>query len=60
MTATRTRARNLGLPLPGTPGPYNAITDVPGVEVGQITHVSGDGPLKVGTGPIRTGVIRGP
>jgi L-aminopeptidase/D-esterase-like protein len=34
----------------------NAITDVPGVEVGQVTHVSGDGPLKIGTGPVRTGV----
>jgi len=50
------RARGLGVPFEGTPGPSNAITDVPGVEVGQITHVSGDGPLKVGTGPIRTGV----
>ena len=37
-------------------GPNNAITDVPGVEVGQVTHVSGDGPLKIGTGPVRTGV----
>jgi len=50
------RARGLGVPFEGTPGPGNAITDVPGVEVGQVTHVSGDGPLKVGTGPIRTGV----
>jgi len=50
------RARGLGVPFEGTPGPNNAITDVAGVEVGQITHVSGDGPLKVGTGPIRTGV----
>jgi D-aminopeptidase len=50
------RARDLGVPFEGTAGPNNAITDVPGVEVGQITHVSGDGPLKVGTGPIRTGV----
>jgi D-aminopeptidase len=51
-----TRARDLGVPFEGTPGPDNAITDVAGVEVGQITHVSGAGPLKVGTGPIRTGV----
>jgi D-aminopeptidase len=50
------RARSLGIPFEGTPGPDNAITDVPGVEVGQVTHVSGDGPLKVGTGPVRTGV----
>jgi D-aminopeptidase len=50
------RARGLGVPFEGTPGPGNAITDVPGVEVGQVTHVSGDGPLKIGTGPVRTGV----
>jgi D-aminopeptidase len=50
------RARGLGIPFEGTPGLNNAITDVPGVEVGQVTHVSGDGPLKVGTGPVRTGV----
>jgi D-aminopeptidase len=50
------RARGLGIPFEGTPGPNNAITDVPDVEVGQVTKVSGDGPLKVGTGPIRTGV----
>jgi L-aminopeptidase/D-esterase-like protein len=51
-----TRARGLGVPFEGAPGPNNAITDVAGVEVGQITHVSGEGPLKVGAGPIRTGV----
>jgi D-aminopeptidase len=50
------RARDLGIPFEGTPGPLNAITDVPGVEVGHVTRVSGDGPLKVGAGPIRTGV----
>jgi D-aminopeptidase len=50
------RARGLGVPFEGTSGPNNAITDVPGVEVGQVTHVSGDGPLKIGTGPVRTGV----
>lgn len=52
----RPRARGLGLPLPGTPGPWNAITDVPGVEVGYVTLVAGDGPLVVGSGPVRTGV----
>jgi D-aminopeptidase len=31
------RARDLGLPFPGTPGPLNAITDVPGVAVGFCT-----------------------
>jgi D-aminopeptidase len=55
-TEVPVRARGLGIPFEGTPGPNNAITDVPGVEVGQVTHVSGEGPLKVGTGPVRTGV----
>jgi L-aminopeptidase/D-esterase-like protein len=50
------RARNLGIPLEGTPGPLNAITDVPGVEVGMTTLVSGEGALKRGVGPVRTGV----
>ncbi len=50
------RARGLGVPFEGRPGPNNAITDVAGVEVGQVTRVSGDGALKVGQGPIRTGV----
>ena len=50
------RARDLGIPFNGTPGPFNAITDVAGVTVGQVTLVSGDGPLQVGNGPIRTGV----
>jgi D-aminopeptidase len=50
------RARALGVPFEGTPGPLDAITDVTGVEVGQISIVSGEGPLKVGVGPVRTGV----
>ena len=50
------RARDLGVPFDGTPGPLNAITDVKGVEVGHTTLISGDGPLKVGVGPVRTGV----
>ncbi|WP_339670586.1 P1 family peptidase [Dasania marina] len=50
------RARDLGLPLEGTPGKWNAITDVAGVEVGYCTLNSGDGPLKVGSGPVYTGV----
>ncbi|MBO9499579.1 MAG: P1 family peptidase [Novosphingobium sp.] len=50
------RARDLGVPFDGTPGAYNAITDVPGVEVGQTTIVAGDGKLEVGKGPARTGV----
>jgi len=50
------RARDLGIPFEGTPGPLNAITDVPGVEVGQVTLISGEGPLVVGKGPIRSGV----
>src|SRR6266566_593774 len=50
------RARDLGVPLEGTPGPLNAITDVAGVEVGHSTIIKGDGKLVVGTGPVRTGV----
>ncbi|MFO1133356.1 MAG: P1 family peptidase [Hyphomicrobiales bacterium] len=52
----RKRGRELGLAFPGVPGEWNAITDVPGVEVGQVTLISGEGPLKVGHGPVRTGV----
>ena len=50
------RARGLGVPLPGRPGPHNAITDVPGVEVGYTTLIEGQGRLEVGKGPVRTGV----
>ena len=50
------RARDLGVPFDGTPGPLDAITDVSGVEVGQTTLISGSGSLKVGEGPVRTGV----
>jgi D-aminopeptidase len=50
------RARDLGVPFDGIPGPFNAITDVKGVEVGHTTLISGSGPLKVGVGPVRTGV----
>ncbi|MEI6642167.1 MAG: P1 family peptidase [Novosphingobium sp.] len=50
------RARDLGVPFDGTPGPLNAITDVAGVEVGMKTLISGDGPLVKGKGPVRTGV----
>ncbi|MBZ5598189.1 MAG: P1 family peptidase [Acidobacteriia bacterium] len=53
---TKPRARDLGVPFDGTPGPLNAITDVKGVEVGHTTLISGEGPLKVGVGPVRTGV----
>ena len=50
------RARDLGIPFTGTPGKFNAITDVAGVEVGQVTLIRGEGPLVVGGGPVRTGV----
>lgn len=56
MTGGKQRARKLGLPFPGQPGPHNAITDVAGVEVGTVTLISGEGPLVVGQGPVRTGV----
>jgi D-aminopeptidase len=54
--ADKPRARNLGIPFEGTPGKLNAITDVPGVEVGHTTLISGRGNLKIGNGPVRTGV----
>lgn len=54
--AQKPRSRDLGIPLEGTPGPLNAITDVTGVEVGVVTLVSGHGKLEVGKGPVRTGV----
>ena len=50
------RARDLGIPFPGTPGRHNAITDVDGVTVGMVTLVEGEGPMVVGEGPVRTGV----
>jgi D-aminopeptidase len=50
------RGRGLGLPFAGHPGPFNAITDVPHVEVGICTLIHGEGPLVVGQGPVRTGV----
>src|SRR5579871_4089212 len=53
---SKPRARDLGVPFDGTPGPFNAITDVKGVEVGHTTLISGSGKLVVGQGPVRTGV----
>jgi len=54
--ASKPRARDLGVPFDGAPGSLNAITDVAGVEVGLVTLIAGEGPLVVGTGPVRTGV----
>jgi len=56
LAQNKPRARDLGIPFDGTPGPLNAITDVKGVEVGHTTLISGDGKLIVGKGPVRTGV----
>ncbi|MDO8860796.1 P1 family peptidase [Haliea sp. E1-2-M8] len=50
------RARDLGIPFGGSPGPLNSITDVAGVTVGHKTLIAGNGPLEVGVGPVRTGV----
>ena len=50
------RARDLGIPFPGQPGPLNAVTDVAGVRVGHTTIIEGEGALVVGEGPVRTGV----
>lgn len=53
---TKLRARDFGIPFDGTPGKYNAITDVKGVEVGYKTILEGNGKLETGKGPVRTGV----
>jgi len=53
---TKPRARDLGVPFEGTPGPLNSITDIKGIEVGHTTLISGEGKLQVGVGPVRTGV----
>jgi L-aminopeptidase/D-esterase-like protein len=50
------RARDLGIPFVGTPGAFNAITDVQGVEIGYSTIITGKGENTVGNGPVRTGV----
>src|SRR5712671_5788723 len=50
------RARDLGVPFDGTPGPLNAITDISGISVGHTTLIAGEGKLQIGKGPIRTGV----
>jgi D-aminopeptidase len=56
-TEVRHRARELGIVVGHYPaGEWNAITDVPGVLVGQTTIIRGSGPLRVGEGPVRTGV----
>jgi L-aminopeptidase/D-esterase-like protein len=54
--AKKVRARDLGVPFDGTPGKFNAITDVNGVLVGHTTLISGQGKLQIGVGPVRTGV----
>jgi D-aminopeptidase len=56
LQAQKPRERDLKLPIGGTPGALDAITDVAGVEVGHTTLVSGTGKLVVGKGPVRTGV----
>ena len=55
-TQSRSRGRELGIPFPGQTGPLNAITDVPGIAVGHVTLIEGEGKLVPGKGPIRTGV----
>jgi D-aminopeptidase len=56
LQAQKPRERDLNLPIGGTPGALDAITDVAGVEVGHTTLISGSGKLVVGKGPVRTGV----
>lgn len=50
------RSMGFGVDFGGTPGRWNAITDVPGVSVGHVTLISGQGVLRRGEGPVRTGV----
>lgn len=50
------RARDYGIPFDGRPGKWNAITDVAGVTVGQVTISRGNGKLVKDQGPVRTGV----
>lgn len=52
----RPRARELGIPFDGMPGKNNALTDVPGLEVGYATIIKDTGKLVYGKGPVRTGV----
>lgn len=56
MAKENIRARDLGIPFEGVPGILNAITDIPGVEVGQKTIITGEGSLQIGKGPVRAGV----
>ncbi len=56
MAQQKARARDLGVPFEGSPGPLNAITDVGGVRVAHTTLIQGEGELRVGEGPVRTGV----
>jgi L-aminopeptidase/D-esterase-like protein len=56
LQAQKPREGDLKLPIGGTPGALDAITDVAGVEVGHTTLISGSGKLVVGQGPVRTGV----
>ena len=53
----RPRAREIGIQIGVLPtGELNGMTDVPGVKVGHVTRIAGEGPLSPGNGPIRTGV----
>lgn len=54
--AQKPRSRDLGIPFTGTPGYFNAITDVLGVEVGHSTIISGIDTDIEGKGAVRTGV----
>lgn len=56
LLASEPRARDLGIAFDGKPGDLNAITDVPGIQVGHTTLIEGEGALQVGKGPVRTGV----
>jgi len=57
MSVRRPRARDFGIKIGLLePGTYNSITDIEGIHVGHVTLIRGEGPLRPGYGPIRTGV----
>jgi predicted RNase H-like HicB family nuclease len=51
------RARDLGVPFDGTPGPLNAITDVAGVAVGRKPRIAACATLAETEAAIREAIL---